>query len=450
MNQRRRSGAIGQVERQAIRTFGTIRIKEFDLNIAAVSILFWTIVIQSHSLRELIHPESDFVPDFFQDYASARNLRSGYPVYSSHIVTAPIYLNKSLDLTRSNVLLNAHPPTSILLAVPFSFLPFTQAFHAWNMVSFILVLLSLFITFRELNIQSTIWSVCFSLAILIFCGPLWEQTRQGQLNAVLLLAITIAWAADRSENAAFAGMMIGIAASIKLFPIFFVFYFAWTKRYRSVMFAVLMFTLLTGIIWILFGSGAFRDYLTIVLPDFQWFRVGWNNCSLAGFWSRLFDPIPGKTRLFSRSSPIIQSPLLFRFCYSLSAQILVAIVAIRLGRNVDRRTRDLGFGLCATTMLLINPISWEHSLIILIPFFIFVGRSIPWRFEFKTMMFLTIFFLFMMRPQLVWTLFSMGDRIASPLENLTILPYQFYALLGFLSLQLILLKTSRQSIDSGI
>lgn len=314
------------MERKAIRTFGSIRIQEFDLNIAAVSILFWSIVIQSYSLRELIDPKSDFVPDFFQDYASARNLIGGYPVYTNHIVTAPIYLNKSLDLKRSNVLLNAHPPTSVLLAAPFSLLPFSQAFHAWNVFSFLLVLISLFITFRELRIESKLWTVCLSVAILTFCGPLWEQTRQGQLNAVLLLAITIAWSAYRRDLDALAGVMIGTAAAIKLFPILFILYFAWTKRNRSAVFAVVTLTFLTAITWILMGSGAFRDYIMIVLPDFQWFRVGWNNCSLAGFWSRLFDPIPGKTRLFSRSHPILQSPIIFRFCYSLSAQILVSIV----------------------------------------------------------------------------------------------------------------------------
>lgn len=37
-------------------------------------------------------PNKIFYPDFFQDYASARNFRNGIDVYTKHDVTAKLYL----------------------------------------------------------------------------------------------------------------------------------------------------------------------------------------------------------------------------------------------------------------------------------------------------------------------------------------------------------------------
>ena len=68
---------------------------------------------------------NDSMTDFFQDWASARNFLEGLPVYSSHRVTIPRYLGKT-DLKESDffVEINAHPPTSILLLIPFGMLPY--------------------------------------------------------------------------------------------------------------------------------------------------------------------------------------------------------------------------------------------------------------------------------------------------------------------------------------
>src|SRR5262249_49806423 len=56
--------------------------------------------------------------------------------------------------------------------------------------------------------------------MLLFSFPLREQMYNGQLNPVLLLSITGAWIAARRERDGLAGVLLGVAAAMKLFPIF--------------------------------------------------------------------------------------------------------------------------------------------------------------------------------------------------------------------------------------
>ena len=74
-------------------------------------------ILQGHSFVEDLRPPLDRGLDFFQDWASARNYLLGEPIYTPHEVT----LRKmGVRVDPNNpffVPVNAHPPTSVLIAV---------------------------------------------------------------------------------------------------------------------------------------------------------------------------------------------------------------------------------------------------------------------------------------------------------------------------------------------
>src|ERR1700722_4158402 len=79
-------------------------------------------------LRDL-RPPLDRGLDFFQDWASARNRTEGLPVYTRHEVTATRYLGVRVAPDDPFfVPVNAHPPTSVLLAMPLARLGYSDAF----------------------------------------------------------------------------------------------------------------------------------------------------------------------------------------------------------------------------------------------------------------------------------------------------------------------------------
>jgi hypothetical protein len=64
-----------------------------------------------------MRPAPQQINDFYQDWGSARNHLVGLPVYTSHARSIPRHLGVPFD-PLSSIEYNAHPPTSVLLALP--------------------------------------------------------------------------------------------------------------------------------------------------------------------------------------------------------------------------------------------------------------------------------------------------------------------------------------------
>jgi Glycosyltransferase family 87 len=141
---------------------------------------------------------SEPIPDFFQEYASARNWSKRLPIYAGFHETVPRYLGRPFDEPYPLVYVAGHPPTSVLLAFPFVKLSFSSAFLLWNIVSLSSLVASLWIVQRQMKVQFSVWSIAPLVALLLLCFPLWDQCRHGQLGLILLLLMTGAWAVERS------------------------------------------------------------------------------------------------------------------------------------------------------------------------------------------------------------------------------------------------------------
>jgi Glycosyltransferase family 87 len=396
----------------------------------------WLLILRGPAFVENLRTTGGRIPDFFQEYASARNWLEGLPIYADHHRTAQRYLHVSLDDKRAHVFANAHPPTSVLFALPFARLDFRDAFFAWNLVSLSALAASLWIVQRQLRIPASPWSVAPLLSLLLLCHPLWEQSRLGQLTLVLLLLFTGAWAAERSGRPGMAGALLGTASAIKLFPAFLFLYFALRGHWRVVAAGLVTIAGLTGLTVFLLGLDSYRSYFLTVLPEIQWFRVGWNNDSFWGFWSRFFDPAPEHERDRSLTEPFYYSPALATALSLTSSAAVTAILAWAVRRDVKGEGCDLTFALAATAMLLVSPICWDHYLLLLLVPLAVVWMQLPesW---FARGIFLAIVIAFWVGYPVVWTTFDLNGRTARPIDSLGALSYQFYALLGFFALVLV-------------
>ena len=432
----------------------------------------WILLLRGPAFIENLQAKSqEVVPDFFQEYDSARNRLEGLPVYGDYHEGVRRYLGLQIDDRRSLVVVNAHPPTSILLALPLAKLDFAHAFLTWNLISLAALAASLSIVQRQLEIRFSVWSIAPLVAMLLLCFPLWEQCRLGQLTLILLLLITGAWAAERSGWLWLAGVLLGAATCVKLFPGFLFVYFALRGRWKIVGAGAATIVCLTGLTAIVLGPDAYRSYFFTVLPEIQWFRVGWNNNSVWGFWSRLFDPSPEHERNRSLTEPLYYSPILAKVLSLISSALIVGVLAWTV-RRVPRRLlapqpgtsphaadgrplpqgrgdedgnagrgqwSDLTFALAATVMLLVSPICWEHYLLLMLAPLAIVWINLPAS-RFGRALFLAIVAAFWLGYPLTWTAFGLNGRVATPVHSLGILSYQFYALLGFFALVLMILR----------
>jgi hypothetical protein len=342
-----------------------------DLLLAAVWLIlgFCGCLLLGPLCIEAMRPERDRVNDFFQDWGSTRNLLADLPIYTHHAISIPRHLGVPFDSVTS-VDYNAHPPTSVLLALPLARLDYPDAVLVWNTVSLVAFLASLAIVAAVLPVPRKLLLPC--LALLTFCHPLYGILYQGQLTLILVLLVTTIWALERSGRSNTAGLVLGAAAAIKLFPAYLVVYYGARKKGWPLLTAGLSFVILTVLTAAVLGLDAYRDYIQVVLPAQARFRSLGYNYAIAGLWHRLFDPVGERGWM----TPLWPCPALARYGTLASDLAVTVLVAICIHRARTFAQQELTFALNVTAMLLVSPVTWDTSLpLLLVPFAVVASRA---------------------------------------------------------------------------
>ena len=319
--------------------------------------------------------------DLTQDWLSAREHRAGRPAYGDLGAASLRHLGSRHkdDALRWN----AHPPASLLFFLPLARLSHEDAFFAWNLVTVPLFAAAVWLVARQLGASGgragavTAAVTLAGAAPVVGCYPLQQQVQWGQFSAPLVFLIAVAWAADRSGRGALAGAALGAAAAVKLFPAFLLLYSAAAGRWRSVAVAAAVALGLNAVALAAFGPDAFRTYTGEVVPGVsERYGAHWSNISARAFWLRLFDP-----SLPSRATALADAPPVGR-ALALAARGGLALGVAWLAWRADTAARrDRAFAAAVVAMILVSPISWSHSLLLLV---IPVGLLVrdtrgPWR-----------------------------------------------------------------------
>jgi alpha-1,2-mannosyltransferase len=177
-------------------------------------------------------------------------------------------------------------------------------------------------------------------------GMLLEPVRltlsYGQINLLLMALVVADCLLPRTPWP--RGLLIGVAAAIKLTPAVFVLFFVAHRQWRPVAAAAAGFATATALAWLV-AAGDTPAYLRTVIADPG--RLGGltytANQSLNGFWQRLGLDGPLTTTLW----------------------LLSALAVVALGWRVVRDARAAGDDLAALVAvaavgLLVSPVSWSH------------------------------------------------------------------------------------------
>lgn len=378
-------------------------------------IVLWTVLAvvavwhRGPAFLTAMQPAEGRYYDFFQEWASARNHLEGLPVYTEHHESLLRHTGKRVERDPSLVAYNAHPPASILLAIPFANLPYRQAHLAWNLTMLLLFAIAIVLIVHGLRLPFRLWTMLPGLVLVLYCFPLDHTIAQGQLNVVLLFLMTLSWSFDRNDYPWLAGTSLGLAAGFKLFPAYLFLYFLMRANWKALASGGASFLMINALALLLFGQSAFNDYIRLVLPSFDHFRSSWPNLSLTGFWLRLLSPIEGE-----RVMPLVHAPMVAKTAVYLSAAMVTALAALGCSRSRRLGNRDSAFALCLVGMLLVSPITWNHYFLFLcLPFALLWRDSVGWeRWGFRLLMVL------MWIPPGIYQLIGMGKTAATKWERL--------------------------------
>jgi len=346
--------------------------------------------------------------DFFQDWASAKDWLEGRPLYGALSDS----LNRFLDIQTNNnditmdVHVNAHPPFSLFIVLPFAFLPYVHAMLLWNLVMLGFFVCSLVCVLKIMKLPWHWWGLFPVGALFLLCGPVQSQINQGQWNFLILALLLATYVYDLKNKPWISGFTLGIAAAIKLTPVFLILWFVFDRKWKNLFAFFLSFVACNLLAIIVFGLPDMKDYLFRVLPLVRDFEGSLGNISWNGFMGKLF--FPEHPNLLP---PLILAPTLGKVL-ALVLQTAFTSLWVFLFFLPMPEKRDRLFFIGIVIMLFVSPITWDHYLVLALP-----ALAFSWR-DLRQHPMLNIFFL------ITLVLFSvcLGDlqlllKQSKPLDN---------------------------------
>ena len=371
--------------------------------------------------------------DFVQEWTSARNHLIGDPIYAPLDESIEKHLQKRVRTDLIKV--NAHPPASVLLALPVAKFRYDQALRLWNAVSFLALGLSLALMFSRLALNWNPWFLLPVFTLLISSNPMAQQVLQGQLNLLLLLLVTAFWVAARRQQWWIAGVLVGLAGAIKLFPLYLGLYFLMRRRIAGVLGVGVGFFGLNAVAWAVLGGESFHDFFTVVAPSVAAeFQSYWPNASINGFFRKSLDGSVGHT------IPLIEAPTVAVVLTMIGMLAVTWLAGRRAYLATSDAEQDIAISMCVAAMLLVSPITWDHYFVILVPFIAVIWKHADS--SSRVALFVLILLLFTVRPTWIWDVAPGGRELAlrpgdvpavgETWHVLTVLSYQFYCLVALL------------------
>ncbi len=243
-----------------------------------------------------------------------------------------------------------YPPFAAVIFYPLHLLPFGLVAFLWQVATMVSLYGAIRISQRLLGVTGDQRAAMLWTAVSMWIEPLRSTFDYGQINVFLMLGVL--WAVYTTRWW-LSGLLVGIAAGIKLTPAISGIYFAGARRWREVVFSAVVFAATVGVSALVVGDQA-RYYFTDLLGDAR--RIGPIATSFNQSWRGAISRILGHDAGFG---PLV-----------LAAIAVTAVMAVLAWRALDESDR-LGRLLVVELFgLLLSPISWTHHWVWLVPLMI--------------------------------------------------------------------------------
>jgi hypothetical protein len=292
--------------------------------------------------------------DFSINWTAALALRDGTSLYAGaslralsirHIGawTAPLYASTFTSYLG--------PPSTAMLHLPYTWLPFGVALVIHRFESGLLFVASVFITGLALPKESRVlgWLVG-SLALLTFQGIV-ISLAVGQIDGWVMLGLAIAFYGVRTRRWGLVGIGIGVAATLKVTPILLLAYLVLRRQWRAAFVGAATCIVLVGAGTSVAGFSDLRTFVTDVAPKLGAGSIDSQNQSLPAYAARVLG---GDTNFLDLQAGLGG----YRYLGLFGAAALILTIAWR------RRTHPLTpleIGVVLLVSLVFAPITWDHS-----------------------------------------------------------------------------------------
>ncbi len=251
-----------------------------------------------------------------------------------------------------------YPPFAAVVMVPLALLPVWLSAALWTATSVGAMAAVVVVARRALGRTTPGWLVALLTAAAVALEPVWQNLSFGQVNVLLMLAVLVDLVGPQRR---WSGVLVGIAAGVKLTPLIFVVLLVLIGRRTAAGRALVAFA---GTVALGFAAmpGPSASYWTEGLFDAS--RVGppalAHNQSVYGALSRLLDGEPPTLLWLAVAGPLAL------------AVLLLAAHRWRAGERV------LGTCLAALAMLIVSPVAWSHHWVWAVPIALVLWERSRW------------------------------------------------------------------------
>jgi hypothetical protein len=264
-----------------------------------------------------------------------------------------------------------HPPTTGLWFLPLAAVPLERLNQVLGAFTLALLAAHLLLVCRELRVPFAAASAGLLAALIVRQDWFIGHLAVAQISELIAFLLVLAWLALRRQREVAAGVAVGLACTLKLFPGALALFFLVTGRRRAFAAAVASYLAVAAVVTARFGPSSWWLFFTQQVPlARQWVGRSYNT-SLEGILLRLAHPGVAQAPLEG------WVPIVHPF---LAATLLGA--ALWFVRRRGPAQLDLSFALVVCVGVFINPWVWPHyHALLILPALIVAASSLRGRNE---------------------------------------------------------------------
>jgi len=308
--------------------------------------------ISAYQLIRILFSEDLYKKDFTQFYLMGHALRGGANLYAPLPDLAARFDPQLTDWIK----VSAYPPIMAVIGLPFSYLPYFWSVISWMVFELGCLIAAVVLIVRHFGGRSAATPVLLAVCAFISWQVVYIELYQGQVMIPILLLLTLCWLALKAQKDIKAGILLGVVISIKLYAWPIAIFLLIKGRWRAPMAAFVVFVAATALMVGLVGSATVFDY---------YFRVGRTVLEEYKSYPLNFSA----WCLGLRSFGLVGSVIMW-----LSVLLCSLFLAFR------SKDFDSGFMVMLAAATVLQPISWIHYMVTLLPAFCLIAN----RREFRT------------------------------------------------------------------